>query len=317
MLNFLFRTFFRHQRRLSQASTLLLCGVLLAACSSNKEIDLSRASEQNLYQQAQKSLKRGGFAEAIELLQSMEKIYPFGEYSKSAQLSLIYAYYGFSEVAAADAAADRFIRLHPQYRDVDYAYYMKGLISFPKAATYFQRAFHIDISKRDIHEARRSFSQFSRLSKRFPNSEYTPDALKRMQFLRNLLARHEIHVANYYLEREAYLAATNRGKYVVENFQTTPAIPDALAVMAQGYYRMGMDTLSESSVEILRSNYPDHPALNPDGSFDFGYNSRRASSILDIATLGLLGSSRPPGFNTEALYNPTTEPASPDTPSSH
>lgn len=283
---------------------LIISTAILAGCSSNsKKNGLFNSTEQELYQKSQKLLERSEFAEAIEVLQNMEKVYPFGEYSKSAQLSLIYAYYGFSEYEAANASADRFIRLHPQYRHVDYAFYMKGLINFPKAKTFFQRAMNVDLSKRDISEARVSFNHFSRLVKRFPNSEYSPDALKRMEFLRNLLARHEIHVANYYFERKAYLAAANRGRYVVENFQRTPAVPDALAVMAQGYHKMNMHDLAENSIQTLKKNYPDYPALKSDGSFDFGYNSRVASTWLDFVTLGLLGSSRPPGFNTEKKYN--------------
>jgi len=191
------------------------------------------------------------------------------------------------------------------YPSFDYAYYMKGLVTFPKAKSFFQSFFNVDISKRDISEARTTINHFSTLVKSFPNSEYTPDALKRMEYLRNLLARHEIHVANYYFERKAYLAAVNRGKYVLENFQKTPAIPDALAVMAQGYHHMGMLNLAKNSISTLAANYPNYPALKNDGNFDFGYNTRKNSStLLDIATIGLIGSNKPPGFNTERQYNP-------------
>ena len=287
---------------------LMISTVVLSGCSSNgKKIDFSKTSEQDLYERAQKNLKRNEYGEAIAVLQNMEKVYPFGEYSKSAQLSLIYAHYGFQEPEAANAAANRFIRLHPQHRHIDYAFYMKGLISFPKSKSFFQQAMRVDLSKRDISEARVSFNHFSRLVKRFPNSEYAPDALKRMEFLRNLLARHEIHVANYYFERKAYLAAANRGRYVVENFQRTPAVPDALAVMAQGYHNMNMHDLAQDSIDTLRKNFPDYPALNNDGSFDFGYNTRVSSTWLDFVTLGLLGSTRPPGFNTEKRYNDNGE----------
>ncbi|MFT5419514.1 MAG: outer membrane protein assembly factor BamD [Candidatus Endobugula sp.] len=284
----------------------LLMSLLLIGCSAKgiKKIDFSsKSSESTLYQQAQKDLERGNFADAIELLQTMEKKHPFGEYSKSAQLSLIYAHHGFGEPESASAAANRFIRLHPQHRHVDYAFYMKGLIVFPNAKTFFQRALDVDLSKRDINEARIAFNYFSTLSKRFPDSEYTPDALKRMEFLRNLLARHEIHVANYYFQRKAYLAATNRGRYVVENFQRAPAIPDALAVMAQGYHEMKMHDLAADSIDALRTNYPDYPALNKDGSFNFSYNTRKINTWVDTITLGLLPSSKPPGFDNESLYN--------------
>jgi outer membrane protein assembly factor BamD len=280
--------------------------LLLIGCSTNdkKDTDLaSKESEATLYQLAQKSMEQNEFERAIALLQTMEKQFPFGEYSKSAQLSLIYAHYGFEEPESASAAANRFIRLHPQHRHVDYAFYMKGLIAFPEAKTIFQRVLDVDISKQDVNEAKNSFNYFSTLSKRFPDSEYTPDALKRMEFLRNLLARHEIHVANYYLQRKAYLAAANRGRYVVENFQRTPAIPDALAVMVQGYHEMKMDDLASDSIDTLRTNYPNHPALEKDGSFNFNYSTKTISSWGNVLTLGLLSNSKPPGFNSEAIYN--------------
>ncbi len=292
-------------------STPLLCLfslLILAGCaSSSQKINLTTASELELYELAQKQISKGSAGFAIQPLQILEKRFPFGEYSKSAQLSLIYAYYEFNEPENAEAAANRFIRLHPQHRHVDYAYYMKGLISFPKAKTIFQEAFSVDLSKRDITDARLSFNQFNILVSQFPDSEYTPDSLKRMEFLRNLLARHEIHVANYYLERKAFIAATNRGQYVIENFQRTPAVPDALAVMVQGYYEMGMHDLSLSSLETLQANYPNHPALKNNGDFDYTYSTTSDSSWLNIATLGVLGTSKPPGFNSEDLYNKASQ----------
>ena len=291
--------------------TILACltSLLIAGCVSTKEDGFlsTNTSEAELYKSAQKSLRRRRFQDAIEDLQTMEKLYPFGEYSKSAQLSLIYAHFGDEEPESARAMANRFIRLHPQHRNVDYAYYMKGLMDFPKAKTIFQRVFKVDLSKRDISEARASFNEFSTLVKRFPKSEYTPDALKRMEFLRNLLARHEIHVANYYFKRKAYLAAANRGRYVIENFQRTPAIPDALAIMAQGYHEMKLHDLSDDSVRTLRQNFPDYPALNADGSFDFGYYSSFTRSWINRLTFGVIGNSSSPGFNTEAQYNKITE----------
>jgi outer membrane protein assembly factor BamD len=127
-----------------------------------------------------------------------------------------------------------------------------------------------------------------------------------MEYLRNLLARHEIHAASYYFQRKAYLAATNRGRYVLENFQRTPAIPDALAVMAQGYYEMNLLDLADDSVRTLRHNFPNYPALKPDGSFDFNYRYRSTHSWLSRLSFGVLGKSSAPDFNTEKYYNTIT-----------
>jgi outer membrane protein assembly factor BamD len=282
---------------------IVITSLLAIGCTSKsaKKFTLEK-NEAELYNSAQQQIKRNNYEEAIGSLQTMEKKFPFGEYSKAAQLSLIYAYFGFEEPESASATADRFIRLHPQHRNVDYAYYMKGLISFPEAKTFSQRLFKVDLSKRDFSEARASFNHFANLTKRFPKSEYTPDALKRMEHLRNLLARHEIHVANYYLEREAFIAAANRGRYVVENFQRTPAVPDALAVMAQGYHEMNIDDLAEKSIQTLKANYPNHPALNKDGSFNFDYYARTSRSWLGILTFGLFNSPKTLGFNSEVQY---------------
>src|SRR5690606_19092557 len=136
------------------------------------------------------------------------------------------------------ANADRFIRLHPQHRDVDYAFYMRGLASFHRESGFVGSLFGADNTDRDLGGARESFEHFAQFIQRFPNSPYAPDAQKRMIYLRNVLARYEIHVANYYFKRGAFLAAAKRGGYVVENFQETPAVPDGLAVMAQAYYLM-------------------------------------------------------------------------------
>ncbi len=302
--NILYNRYYIMFRFIFNVAFIALLALLVVACSSTKKINLAAQTEAELYEKAQAQLKRNNLPEAIELFNNMERRYPFGEYSKSAQLALIYAHYSYGEPETANATANRFIRLNPQHPHIDYAYYMKGLISFPKAKTFLQRFADVDLSHRDISDANISFNRFSELVKRFPKSEYTPDALKRMEFLRNLLARHEIHVANYYLDREAFLAAVNRGQYVLQNFQQTPAVPDALAVMIQGYHKMNMTDLEANSLKTLKENYPNHPALKGNGEFDFNYSSQRDRSLISTATFGLLRSSTPPGFNTEHIYNP-------------
>jgi outer membrane protein assembly factor BamD len=290
------------------AIILIIVSGLVSGCANTFKL-ADYGTEAQLYEQVQKDLKRDNFLDAINYLQVMEKKFPFGQYSKSAQLSLIYAHYGFDEKESATASANRFIRLHPKHRNVDYAYYMKGLIVFPEAKTFLQQVFNTDLSKRDISSARASFNHFSTLSKLFPESEYAPDTLKRMIFLRNLLARNEIHVANYYLARKAFLAAANRGRYVVENFQETTAVPDALAVMIQGYHKMKMDDLARDSIDVLKANFPNHPALNELGEFDYTYSTTSIGSWINKFSLGVLGNTKPPGFNSESTYNPAVNPA--------
>lgn len=274
----------------------------LFACSSTKKINFAELSEQKLYKRAQGELKRKDYIVATEALQKLESDFPFGKYANSAQLALIYAYYKSDELPLADSAASRFIRLHPNHPDVDYAYYMKGLIAFPKPGSLFQSMMGTDLSKKNTKAAQTAFVQFSELVRRFPNSQYTPDSLKRLEYLRNMLARSEINIANYYLERKAYIAAANRGRYVVENHQQTPSVPDALAVMVQSYTQLGMTDLANDSLEVLKSNFPDYPALNEDGSFNLQHYKKGTTSILGLVTFGLIDTSRPPGFDSREQY---------------
>ncbi len=285
----------------------LLLALILVACSSADKIDPD-LTEAQLYQKAQEYLEKGRYDRAIEHFQALESRYPFGTYSDQAQIDIIYAYFKHYEPEAAFAAAERFIRLHPQAPQVDYAYYMKGLASFTQSQGLLERFMPTDMSQRDPGAARRSFADFSDLLTRFPNSQYAPDARKRMIHLRNQLARYEIHVANFQFKRGAYLAATNRGRYVIENFQETPAIPDALAVMVQGYHLMGMDNLAQQTLVVLKANYPNYPELDANGQFKYQKDLHEEKrSWLNTLTAGLLGNSQASGFDTRDIYNPESE----------
>ncbi|MFI2813101.1 MULTISPECIES: outer membrane protein assembly factor BamD [unclassified Microbulbifer] len=287
---------------------LVVLSAILVACASTDEeeegLPSGSRTEQAFYEAAQRQLRSSQWDLAIKNLRALEDNFPFGSYAEQAQLELIYAYYRNYENDAAIAAADRFIRLHPQHRNVDYAYYMKGLASFTEGTGLFERFLPTDMTRRDPGSARESFAYFAQLMARYPDSRYAPDAQKRMIHLRNLLARYEIHVANYYFKRGAYLAAANRGRYVVENFQQTPAVPDALATMVQGYHLMGMQSLENDALNVLRTNYPHHPALKDDGSFNYSYyKGASGRSLVHRLTLGLFEKSDPRGFDSRELYN--------------
>lgn len=292
---------------------LLLCTLLTAVlgCAS-KDKKKERDTEQALYEQVQSLLDSSSWTAAIEALQLLEEYYPFGSYAEQAQLDLIYAYYRTSENDAAIAAADRFIRLHPRHRNVDYAYYMRGIASFYNESV-FSSFFPTDYTTRDPGSARDSFDYFSSLITRYPESAYVPDAKQRMIYLRNTIARGEINVANYYFKRGAYLAAANRGRWVVENLQETPAVPDALAVMAQAYQLLGMRDLSSDAVKVLSYNFPGHPALK-NGEFDFQFGREKKRSLVSKLTFGLFDQDPTIKFDTRRRYNrmyPGAERASP------
>jgi outer membrane protein assembly factor BamD len=249
----------RHKtsNRFLHISSILLIAVMLSACSStSKEPVIEDVKpEAELYSSAMDKLSAGNYRPAIDDLEAMEARYPYGRYSEQAQLELVYAYYRSSQPAAAKASAARFIRLHPDHEHVDYAYYLKGLTAFEENKGAFDQYLGTNKAKKDPGAARDSFEDFSTLLNRFPNSEYAADSRVRMIYLRNLLATHEVHVANYYISRNAWLAAVNRAKYVVENYQLTPAVEVALHIMVQAYTELGLLDNASNAQQVLEANF--------------------------------------------------------------
>ncbi len=240
---------------------LLLATTLLSAGCINfkEETDETKDwSAERLYQEAKDELEQNEYENAVSLLEKLEARYPYGNYAAQAQLDVAYAYYQDHEPVLALAAAERFIRLHPTHPFVDYAYYLKGLISFnvKRGAFDWLLGANIDYSDRDPKMMHKSLSAFRDLTKRFPDSKYAPDAHQRIAYLINLMAKYEIHVANHYYENEAYVATVNRCKYVLENFQTTPSTEDALGIMSLAYSKMGYDGLMRDTERVLKLNFP-------------------------------------------------------------
>ncbi|PAJ72376.1 outer membrane protein assembly factor BamD [Pseudoalteromonas sp. NBT06-2] len=230
----------------------------LSACSSKPEQKaierVPNKSAQALYLDAKQTLDSGLYVRAIELLSAIDSRYPFGPMSKQVQMDLIFAYYQSNNVEQSLANIDRFLRLNPNHKDLDYMYYMRGLVNIKADENAFQEYFGVDRTDRDPKKTREAFKDLSTLVKRFPQSYYTPEAKKRLGWLLNKMAKYEIKVADYYYEREAYLAAANRGKYVVEHFSQSSYTNEALEMMVKSYNKLGLADLSKNAQATLNLN---------------------------------------------------------------
>lgn len=211
-------------------------------------------SASKLYAEAKANLAEGEYKSAIELYEKLEARYPHGAYAQQAQLETAYAYYKFEEPESAIAAADRFIKLHPRHANVDYAYYLRGLVTFPARKSVFEFIFPQDESKRDPNSSLESFNYFNELVSKYPNSKYAKDSVARMRYLRNKVAKHELHVAKYYMRRQAYIAAVDRASYVVEHYQNTPATSEALLLMIDAYEKLEQPRLAQDAQRVYDFN---------------------------------------------------------------
>jgi len=239
---------------------------LFAGCGLLPEqIDETKGwSASKLYFAGKEYLADGNFAQAIKMFENLEARYPYGAYAQQAQLEVAYAYYKDNEPASAVAAAERFIKLHPNHPHVDYAYYLRGLANFVEDQSLIARLGDQDMSDRDPKSARDAFDAFQQLATRFPESKYTPDAVARMKYLVNALASSEVHVAVYYYKRGAYVAAANRGKYVLEHYRQSPALEEALAIMAKSYDKLGLNDLRDDALRVLKLNFPNSEYMSKD-----------------------------------------------------
>jgi len=233
----------------------LLLALSLSGCAFFEEKDETIGwSQQKLYTEATDNMRGGSYTKAIEYYEILLSRYPFGKYAHQAQLNLAYVFYRASEPESALAAADRFIKLHPGHPATAYAYYLRGLVNFRRSLGFLDRFVPTDTSQRDPGAALESYKDFGEVVRLFPESKYAEDAARHMLHLRNNLARHEVNVASYYMRRGAFLAAANRAEYVVQNYQRTPALREALEVMIAAYTQLGMDDLAHDTQRVLALN---------------------------------------------------------------
>ena len=248
-------------------STLLLAVIaitlLLAGCagSEGQKDDTDIWSEAKLYSEATDKLNDADFAKCGKYFDKLEARFPFGPYSQQAQINAAYCYWKAQEQAQALVAIDRFIKLHQGSPNLDYAYYLKGLITFNDDLGWLGKFTGQDLSERDPQAAKDAFESFKVVVERFPNSKYAPDALDRMRYIVNSLAEADVIVARYYYQRGAYLASANRAQLVIRDYDRAPAVEEALYILYKSYEKLGMTDLANDTLRVFKLNFPDSQML--------------------------------------------------------
>ena len=265
----------KHINKFKFVFCLSIVSFFMVSCNSDgPEIE---QPEKIYYDQAQRRMASNNFFGAIESLEAIETMYPFGKYAEQAQVELIYANFMNSDSVASHAAAEKFIRLYPRHPNIDYAYFMKGLSSYTRDESLMVRITETDLSNRDISGAKKSFSELTEFLTRFPDSQYASYAKQRNIYLRNMIARNELAAADYYQSIDAHVAAVRRAKYVIENIPNSSENFRALKVLEKSYKALGYEDLREDILKIIKLNYSDKDIIqsnNSEWSWNFLRNSK-------------------------------------------
>lgn len=229
----------------------------LAGCGPSKDdLDVTADwSAEKFYISARAELGKENYLTAIEYYETLESRFPFGKYATQAQIDVAYAYYKFEEPDSAITAIDRFIKLHPRNPRVDYAYYLKGVVNFERGGSVLDVISGRDLSEFDKNLLLAAYNDFRVLTQRFPDSKYVADSSKRMVFLRNQLARSDLAIASYYASREAWVAVTNRTKYILQNYQGSSVIKSTLELQLRAYQALELEDLAHDTQRIIDLNY--------------------------------------------------------------
>lgn len=246
----------------------MLCLVMMMSLSSCSYLlkpfiapPIDQLSAQQLFNGGKSSLASGDYSTAAKYFESLNAQYPFGKYSQQAMMDLIYAYYKKGDNPSAAAAAQRYIHLYPRAKNVDYAYYMKGVANFEQNRGLFADYLPMDLSQRDPGTMLESYQDFRTLLRRFPDSQYAADGRQRMIFLRNMFAKKELSIAQFYMHKKMYVAADNRANYLVQNYPQAPQVEPALVIMVKANRKLGIKKNAQQALSVLRLNYPNSKAL--------------------------------------------------------
>lgn len=249
-------------------STVLLRGLLavllgtlvLAGCAGNRDNAqqrLARFGPDALYDQGRRAIRASDWSEAVNIFEALNARYPFSAHARQGRIDVVYAYHRLGEKESARDAADTFIRENPADPRIDYVYYLRGLVDFERTPNLAHRVFDIDLAERVPQTARDSFNAFSTVVTRYPKSPYAHDAQRRMVYLRNRLADYELRVADHYMRRGAWVAAAQRARKTIEEYDGSPAVQDALRIMIHCYRQLDYGDLADSTERMFRENYPD------------------------------------------------------------
>jgi outer membrane protein assembly factor BamD len=239
----------------------LAFSALLSGCAGDPNDETANWSQNKLYTEAKDAMDGGDNTKCVKYFEKLESRFPFGPYAQQAQINVAYCHWKDGDLAQAITAVDRFIQLHPGHPTVDYAYYLKGLISFNDNMGFLGRLTGQDLSERDPKASRDAFEAFKTLTTRFPDSKYTPDALARMRYIVNALADSDVNTARYYYRRGAYLAAANRAQRAITDYDRAPATEEALYILYKSYDALGMKDLSNDALRVLKLNFPESQIL--------------------------------------------------------
>jgi len=240
----------------------------LSACSTTAEDKTVGLSPDKLYSEARDLMDSSQWDKAIPFLEKLESRAAGTPLAQQAQLDKAYAQFKSGDKAQAISTLDRFLRLHPASPALDYALYLKGLSNFNESLGIFGAYTGQDLAERDQKAAKESFESFKELSNRFPQSRYTPDALLRMRYIVQMLAKNEVFVAKYYFKRGAYVAALNRAQTAVADYRDVPSVEEALYLIHKSYDALGMTQLSQDAKRVLEASFPGSDFLNPNGKRD-------------------------------------------------
>ncbi|MBP7665659.1 MAG: outer membrane protein assembly factor BamD [Burkholderiaceae bacterium] len=241
--------------RATGAVVAVLALSVLAGCSSTPKDD-DRSSVEKLYADAKDDLASGSYDLAVKQLERVEGRAAGTLLAQQAMLDLAYAKWRLNERVEAITTLDRFIKLHPSSPALDYALYLKGVVNFNETMGFLSNVSRQDLSERDQQASRDSYQAFEQLVQAFPESKYSDDARARMGYIVNSLAEYELHVARYYFRRQAFLAAANRAQLAVREYPQTPAVEEALYIMAASYDKLGLEQLRADAERVLIKNYP-------------------------------------------------------------